>query len=174
MAIRSQEEARDDILVPLQLAVSCISKAVVIEGRGEPFALPSLTFSERFVPLQGEHRLDLSLLHLHQFEERLNEPGYWGVKSVGYAYQLRERSGAELIRFEWHPFGHQIPFPHLHIHGQAGSIRIDAKKHVPTGRVSVESVVRFAITELGVRALRRDWRQVLERGEQEFNARRAS
>lgn len=150
-----------------------MSKAVVIEGRGDPFAFPSFTFSERFVPLQGENRLEFSLLHLYQFEERPNQPGHWDAKSVSYAYQLRVRGGGELVRFEWHPFGHQISFAHLHIHGQAGPVRIDAKKHVPTGRVSLEAVVRFAITELGVRALRRDWQQVLERGEQAFNDRRS-
>ncbi|MDQ3693418.1 MAG: hypothetical protein M3464_07305 [Chloroflexota bacterium] len=42
------------------------------------------------------------------------------------------------------------------------------KKHLPTGRVSIQSVVRFAIEELGVPPLRRNWRDILDRGQQQF------
>lgn len=100
---------------------------------------------------------------LHEFDvhELPNERGGWTAQTVSYAYHVRERSGAELVRFEWHPVRHQIRYPHLHIHGQAGNVRIEAKQHVPTGFVELAMVVRFLIEELGISPLRADWRRIV-------------
>ena len=173
MAVRSQEEARAEFMGPLQRAVSCVSKAVVVCGHADQHALPFWSFAERYVPLRGQSRLEFSILHSYRFRERGDEPGYWEVNSAGYAYQVRERGGSDLIRFEWHPIGHQVRYPHLHVHGQAGLVRIDAKHHVPTGRVSLEAGMRFLIDELRVDPLRTDWQQVLDEGERQFRERRS-
>ena len=79
-----------------------------------------------------------------------------------------------IIAFHWHPGRRGQPeFPHLHVTSQAGSVQISAKSHVPKGRVSIESIVRFLIEELQVRPLRSDWERVLDEGERLFNARRS-
>jgi hypothetical protein len=42
------------------------------------------------------------------------------------------------------------------------------KLHLPTGRVSIEAVVRFLIEDLDVVPRRRDWSAVLDRHEEAF------
>jgi len=44
------------------------------------------------------------------------------------------------------------------------------KRHLPTGRVALEVVVRLLVAEFDVPPLRRDSRTVLRRGEERFKA----
>ncbi len=85
--------------------------------------------------------------------------------TVGYYYQFLGEDSAELIRFEWHPERGTAGYPHLHIHGRSADRIITDRTHIPSGRVSLASVVRFAIEELGVRPLRPDWATVLAKEE---------
>jgi hypothetical protein len=133
-----------------------------------------LTFDDRYVTLQGRYRLEFSLLHAYELRQSSGEPSQWSASSEAYFYQLREREGSEIIAFHWHPGRRNQPsFPHLHVTSQVGTVEIAAKRHVPTGRVSIEAVVRFLIQELHARPLRRDWAQVLDDGERLFNQRRS-
>jgi hypothetical protein len=96
-----------------------------------------------------------------------------GVASRGYFYQLHEHGGREIIAFHWHPAPPGQPdFAHVHIDTHNRPPHIQRKHHVPTGRVSLEAVVRFAIQELGERPLRPAWEHVLDAGQAEFDARR--
>ncbi len=152
MLVSDRAVGLDEFAATLQRAVACVSPAVLVQARSSPGAPYHLSFRDRFVPLQGRHRLALSVLHAYELRGRAEAPGSLVVRSAGYWYQLRERNGAEVIACHWHPTGHgQVPFAHLHLAGQADTVTIDRKRHVPTGRVSLEAVVRFAIEELGVR-----------------------
>ena len=82
-----------------------------------------------------------------------------------YHYHLLYEDGTELIRFEWHPYGALVRYPHVHVHGLDADRVITDRTHIPSGRVSLASVVRFAIEELGVRPLRPDWATVLAKEE---------
>jgi hypothetical protein len=70
-----------------------------------------------------------------------------------------------VFSYQWHPGGRSpVTWPHLHLGAGAEVGRTElASAHLPTGRVSIEEVLRLAITELGVEPLRDDWREVLER-----------
>jgi hypothetical protein len=132
------------------------------------------TFRPRVVRLRGEHDLGVSVLHLYKYDEPVHTPGGTGIATVAYFYHLLALDGTELIAFHWHPGREDQPdFPHLHVTSRPGPVRIQRKHHVPTGRVSLEAVVRFAIQELGVRPIRPDWEQVLDAGQREFEARRS-
>lgn len=169
-----REAARDGLLGPLQRAVSCVSKAVVRRGYSDPGDPELLSFDDRYVPLQGRHRLELSLLHTFHLRQRADDPRYWTATSANYYYQVREQDGPEIIAFHWHPGRRGQPeFPHLHVASHVGSVHMAAKHHVPTGRVSLESVVRFLIEELHARPLRQDWQRVLDEGQQHFDRRRS-
>jgi len=112
----------------------------------------------------------------HAFEVRGTDvgPGNLRVTSAGYYYQIRDQRERELIAFHWHPGRRDQPdFPHLHIGVTTGTVSIVRKHHVPTGRVSLEAIVRFLITELDVRPLRNDWERVLDEGERSFAAQRS-
>jgi len=130
--------------------------------------------AERYVPLGGRSRLEFSVLHAYAIRGGPLNQGRNMIGSVGYFYQLRERDGPEVIAFHWHPGRpNQPPFPHVHVQSRVGSVEISHRFHIPTGRVPIEAVVRFLITELDVQPRRDDWARVLDDGEQQFNARRS-
>jgi hypothetical protein len=133
-----------------------------------------LSFPQRSVPLQGDHRLTLSVLHRYAVRDDTGSRGARLVRSRAYWYHIAERDGPELIAFHWHPGSHgQVPYAHLHVEGGPGNVAISRKRHVPTGRVSLEAVVRFAIEELGVQPIRPDWREILDQGIELFDAGRS-
>lgn len=72
----------------------------------------------------------------------------WHVSTAAYSYQLYDENDAELIAWHWHPGTVRRP----HLHAPAGPI--GKRMHVPTGRVSVEAVLRFLLTELDVHTRR--------------------
>ncbi len=86
--------------------------------------------------------------HIEPFE------GQYKVRTDGYIYRLarREDPGGALIAWHWHP--DVRPDPHIHV---------DAfpEQHIPTGRVTFESVLAFLLGDLQVRPRMNDWREVL-------------
>jgi hypothetical protein len=93
---------------------------------------------------------------------------------VDYFYALSTSEGNEILAFHWTPEPpdpNQQTFPHLHV----GAVNLDAnspirpgtfhKMHIPTSHVTVEAIIRLAITELNVRPSRADWEEVLTRTE---------
>jgi hypothetical protein len=134
--------------------------------------IESWTFPEREAVLHGPIRFTFTMVHHYELSK---QPGttLWTVSSRGYIYQLHEQAGREIIAFHWHPGQSQQPdFAHLHIDTHRRPPQIQRKHHIPTGRVSLESVIRFAIQELGVRPLRPDWERILDDGQAAFEDRR--
>ena len=76
-----------------------------------------------------------------------------------------------LAAWHWHPMSNlsedASPWPHLHAYGARDTLTLH-KLHLPTGRVSLEAVVRFLIEDLDVAPRRTDWRAVLRRHEERF------
>jgi hypothetical protein len=171
LSAREQRRAVEAFLEPLQQAISCVSRAVVLRGTGEGDGHAFMTLPERWTPLQGAHPLDLSFLHTYSLHER---DGGWAVRSESYAYQVRW-SGlggpAELVAYHWHPDvvvrGRPLIHPHLHVKPARRPIDLSGA-HVPTGRVSIEAVVRFLVEEVGVTPQRADWEAVLAANERVF------
>jgi hypothetical protein len=54
-------------------------------------------------------------------------------------------------------------YPRLHVRAV-----LSYKAHYPTGRISLESVIRTCIAEYGVSAQRSDWEQTLALRESDF------
>jgi hypothetical protein len=114
------------------------------------------------VELPGEARIGLVIAFQFRVVETDDEDrGPWKVKTEAYEHYLRTAEGKDIIAFHWQPGGNGPDWPHLHV----GTIALakdgllDRKAHVPTGRVAVEQVLRFAIAELGVES-DDDWEQV--------------
>jgi hypothetical protein len=88
----------------------------------------------------------------------------WKVSTVAYAYAvyiIREGKQCEVLSYHWHPrTTPQHSHPHLHV-GEAAQAKLLEKLHLPTRRVSIEELLRFFITELKVKTLRSDWKDVL-------------
>ncbi|MGH3341953.1 MAG: hypothetical protein ACRDPK_03540 [Carbonactinosporaceae bacterium] len=100
----------------------------------------------------------------HQF--RLVEAGRkdWHVSTVAHAYRLNDNAGDELVTWHWHPGLRGVDYPHLHVTGGP----VGRRAHLPSGRVSIESVLRLLLDDLGVPAKRDDYWQVLDASEGPF------
>lgn len=99
------------------------------------------------------------------------ELGPWKTTVTQYAYSLLvPDDGAEMLGWHWHPDRSRTPRPHLHLGEDvlAARGRLTPKAHVPTGRISLEEVLRFTIEDLGVLPLRDDWDEVLRESQQRF------
>jgi hypothetical protein len=93
----------------------------------------------------------------------------WRVSTRAYAYEMQTASGELVWSYHWHPTA-AVPNPHAHLgHTQlAEDAVLSQKAHHPTGRVSLESVIRACITEYGVTAQRDDWDKTLALREGDF------
>ena len=90
-----------------------------------------------------------------------DELGQWKVHTISYNYQI-SNGNSEILSYHWHPDAHpQIWFPHLHMKGK------HSKTHLPTGRVSIEEVIRLLIAEFGVKA-KGDWEHILLKAQRTF------
>jgi hypothetical protein len=95
----------------------------------------------------SDGHLDLVMRHHYRIVEAEGELGPWKTTTAGYDYTLQARSGEEIIAFHWHPEARgRYSAPHLH----AGTNFFSKKRHVPTGRITLEEVLRFGIEELDV------------------------
>src|SRR5215213_270046 len=73
-----------------------------------------------------------------------NDPGRWRARIVAYQYALLDQNGREYLAYHWHPDGSShVTEPHLHL-GPAARVGVGelAAAHLPTGPVSLASVVR--------------------------------
>lgn len=98
--------------------------------------------------------------------------GRWKVKTEKYHYRIElEQTGKEVITFHWERgMTNPVPYPHVHFgftNGDGNSI-IQRKSHVPSGRVAVEDVTYFLISELGVHPRKADWRDILAQHREAF------
>ncbi len=69
-----------------------------------------------------------------------------------------------ILAFHWHQMG-VSPVTTHHPHRGGTAVGVDfSKAHIPTGRVTLQDVLRFAIVDLGVAPLRDDWPLLLKDG----------
>jgi hypothetical protein len=104
--------------------------------------------------------------------------GQWRVLTRMYEYSLIDHDHTDLLVYHWQPgprFGGP-DHPHVHVsatlHAQIDAVierSIDLHGlHIPTGRVTLEAVVRMLIDEFHIAPLRGDWQDTLDRTEAVF------
>jgi len=113
----------------------------------------------------SDARLQLSVQQQYELVE-VEDPdrGPWKVATRAYRYELSDSQGRELAGWHWHPSG-SSPWRQPHLHLRGGRF---GECHLPTGRVSLEAVLRLLLAELDVRPLRDDWLAVLDEAEAVF------
>jgi hypothetical protein len=121
----------------------------------------TLQFTQRWIRLAGSPGIELSMLHTFRVARGQ-------AQASAYYYDLRLPGGSDLFQFHWHPHIDRVPWPHVHARMTPG---VAARHHIPTSRVSLESVIRFTILELGVRPMLDNWRDILDANERVFAAR---
>jgi hypothetical protein len=128
------------------------------------------------VLLRGIYPVRLQILHLYVITE--DDTGHWSVHTTGYSYDIEGLEGHEVVTYHYDSrpelYGEPNPYtkPHLHVRGLNTPLPM-GKAHFPTGRISIEEVLLFAIRELGIEVRRPDAVAFLEQGDAQFQARRS-
>lgn len=173
----------------LQAIVGCITEARVtlIERRGievdtvYAIALKSgdgVVLASRYGSVQFDLGQRFRIIH-----DPEADAGPYRATTVEYWYRFALQDGPALLSFHWTPETtdpSQRTVPHLHVEagliggGVHSRLRSFGKLHVPTERVSCESIIRFAIEELEAPPVKSSWRSVLDQQEAAFNRHRRS
>jgi hypothetical protein len=161
---RTAAEAREAVLVPLRKALSCITDAQFIRSpEGANGAdIEALTISQEPLHLSSGPLGNIQLALRQRFRAVQESRSEWHVSTVAYYYRIADSEGRELAAWHWHPAS--VAFPHLHCNNSV----IGRRAHLPTGRVSIESVLRLLIDDLGVPTRRDDYADVLDEAERKF------
>ena len=126
-----------------------------------------------FAPLRGENRLHLSVAIQYEIVQSPDpDRGPWKVSTRKYMYHVVADDMTEVILFHWHPDGKSTEKgPHLHVGSSqlTPNAVVSSRAHVPTGRVSLESVIELLIQDFGVVPLRADWRETLATSRTQFH-----
>lgn len=161
---------------PLQRALSCVTDAVFVRSHDStvPGAIRALNAPRAgFAPLRGENRLHLSVAIQYEVVPSPDpDRGPWKVRTRKYMYHVVADDLTEVILFHWHPDGKSAEQgPHLHMGSSqlTPNAVVSSKAHVPTGRVSLESVLELLIQDFGVVPLRPDWQDTLASSRDEFH-----
>jgi hypothetical protein len=171
LAGRTPHEALGAFLDPLQRALSCLTRANLVyrpPWLGHVQALGASEEPIRLATLGGGPAPWLYLEQQYELVEASGEHGPWKVSTRAYRYRIDSAAGEELVLWHWHPTdpegrSHRQPRPHLH--AQVGELR---GRHLLTGRVGLESVIRVLVEDFNVRPRRGDWRSVLDATEAQF------
>jgi len=118
----------------------------------------------------------MEMYHRYTAAEVDGQRGLWTVSTAEYIYEINDSGGEPITTFHWHPFSSQsgdaARWPHLHAYGTRDDVTLH-KLHLPTERVSLESVIRLLIVDLDVIPRRADWQTLLDRQEQAFSEMRS-
>lgn len=140
------------------------------------------------VPLKSTPKVYLvagQIIEIHEGDPLVPRERY-RVQMLSYVYGFTTKidgKEVELLTFQWNrepDASSDYPPGHLHIGAglpsKAAAIRPRDfhKAHVPTERLPFESIVRFAIVELGLSAENRSWRATLDASEKAFKEQEAT
>lgn len=194
---KTEKAARQGYETDLRRAISCIADVMLLtkwSGDQKRWLLVLSPRKSKDTPGVGSmdeatdfimlKRKDGSKLYLEidQHIEVLKVPtekGYmFRVSTLRYIYAIWETPDVPLIGWHYHP-DMEVSFPHVHIYDRttegekaAGQKpHIVHKLHIPSGRVSLEEVIRFAVLELGVlpdKKQEKDWQDILSDTERRF------
>lgn len=172
---KTPNEAFDAYARPLKDALACITSEVLLRRRvpksDGKIGIPLWEFLFINNPVRLKDS-PFAFNFSQYFRVVPFDPGY-KVKTEAYTYEIMDDATRhELFSFHWEPNApsSQIKIPHMHLGfaTKGHSLPIDNKAHVPSGRVSVEDVISFLISELGVPPLRLDWKDTIATTRQAF------
>lgn len=164
MAERSPALAVQRFVEPLQLALSCVTNAVLVHsGRYQPGEARFLHLTGSPAPLDSANRLAFALRLQYRLATDTETHHRWNVILAAYEYRLLDSNGRELFAYHWHPESRSpITFPHLHLSRGGEAILLNVEQaHFPTGMVSLPEVLRRFIRDFAVGPQRDDWDHVL-------------
>jgi hypothetical protein len=122
----------------------------------------ALTLSQEPLKLRSASLGPVQLRLRQQFRVVRDGRSSFHISTAAYFYRLDDAAGHELAAWHWHP-GQRVSYPHAHV-----ACTLTSAAHLPTGRVSIESVLRLLLGDLGVTARRTDFGTVLDDAERPF------
>jgi len=162
----SPYQAFEAFVAPLERAMSCIARTKTTCSEGGKTVVDTdhglfLTGGPRdYIRLKGGTFIELRARMRYKIilDDR-EGMGPYRVTTRAYDYSLHGLDSSQVLDYHWHPGGnsHEIE-PHLHLGDAqlADNALLDSKQHLPTGRITLEDVVRAAI-RLGAAPLVNDW-----------------
>lgn len=156
---RTPPEAFGAFVEPLQAAVSCLGAGkIVTSPHGKSAgAVRSWTLNDGAgLAVKGWH-LEAEM----NYELIRDDAVSWRVTTRAYMYRVSVLGG-DVFRIHWHPTGHSdYVRPHVHARFVVPERDRDVlKEHLPTGRITFEEAIEWAI-KLGMPSARDDWQSVL-------------
>jgi hypothetical protein len=185
---RTAHEAWENYVGPMRRALQCVTLGRFTLLERTPDILPDTTYvvalnrmdSVRLRSREGLYLVAGQRIRIYEANPELPQERY-RVTTLWYAYgftqKARDGSEEELIAFHWdRERTAQNPYPLGHLHIGPALLANQTvirpgdfhNAHIPTERVALEAVVRFAITELNVQPLCDDWETILEATEEAF------
>ncbi len=172
MAGRTPAEAVHNFVDPLQKAFSCVTDAVLtVRGGCDVGRLHAVSIGTEpgHAKLRGPRPLILEIVHHYRVVEDDTIRGPYKVSTSGYVYELKIPEGPRVVAYRWHPSEPGgPPFPHMHVGPGTGAEKAFDRSHFPTGRISLEQVLRLAITDFDVETRRVDWADVLDASQADY------
>lgn len=189
MAGATEYEAFKNYARPIEAALNCITEAKLGHRfRNEVDQLQVLTFDHvRPVPLgrgQVLRRLHLEVTQHYRIvkvDESSDPRGPFHVRTAGYYYSISDHRGSEILVYHWHPEAIRgaRDEPHLHIKVKVSSRNdpslddLFSDLHLPTERITIETVVRLLIEQFKVQPIKADWEDILSESEAAHRAYRS-
>lgn len=135
----------------------------------------SLTFrSDSPVPIPGTGFFLTIGIEFEVYDTGAHGQARFRVKTRRYQHEILTEDFGEVVLFHWHPdeeAGQVVRLhPHIHIGPRllVDDPAITRRAHVPSGRVSVEDVIDFAIRDLDATPRRDDWESVINESREKF------
>jgi len=176
---RTESEAADAYRDPIATALACIADGSRFQFRRYVPIAQQTSGPIQFtldnaneVHLGGEQNVKLHVSQHVVFVDSDDPKKPLRMSTRGYMYLLA--TDRVMINWHWHPktSASRNVDPSIRPHVHTTHLEIDtgkqskiARLHVPTGRVAIEQVVRYAIEELGVKALNDDWNKLITESE---------
>jgi hypothetical protein len=165
-------------MAPLRAVVGCVtSEGFVARGPRVAGERQTAHFQDGFAVLsrRNGHTLSLELYHRYIVRAAEGDRGPWTASTVEYVYEVGDERGEPIAAWHWHPGTRRpedaVQWSHLHAYGSRETLTLH-RLHLPTGRVSIEAVVRFLIEDFDVIPRRDDWSAIRDRHERAFRASR--
>ena len=189
MVGRSPSDAYRAFIIPMRRALGCITDArLTFPGNARSgLALTVSLNSGDPVRLRGESVLFFTSQQRFEIIRTDVVGAPYRLHTLQYTYEFAidvtpdHPGGTEVLSFHWTPeslnpgekrFGHvHIKSPMLAAVTPIAPGRFSTV-HIPTDRLCLEQVIRFAIEDLGVVPLRRDWEMILSDGEATWRVQR--
>ena len=166
----------DRYVLPIQSTLSCVTEVPLVFSSSRHSRLLQL-HAPNGALLNGT---GLKLRFAQGFSPCRGQDGTWKVRTEAYIYILTDEQDRPMVEYHWHPQKEYLrKRPHFHIkHGSTGQgtsgLRQGLRKaHFPSGRIAIEEIARFLITEMRVRPRFEEWDDMLSKNLQDFESYRS-